>query len=96
MQGAFCNKSQICQADYIAALQSHHQALWALCPTDSARAKAACQVMLAAVKCKQNVDPALADALDGAVAEMSKMCPSVSVHCANSVCLQNVTCRYMK
>ena len=29
--------------------------------------------MLAAVKCKQNVDPALADALDGAVAEMSKM-----------------------
>eukprot|EP00437_Effrenium_voratum_P011852 CAMPEP_0181446236 /NCGR_PEP_ID=MMETSP1110-20121109/26000_1 /TAXON_ID=174948 /ORGANISM="Symbiodinium sp., Strain CCMP421" /LENGTH=208 /DNA_ID=CAMNT_0023570307 /DNA_START=57 /DNA_END=683 /DNA_ORIENTATION=+ len=43
------------EADYIAALQSHHQ------------------VMLAAVKCKQNVDPALADALDGAVAEMSKM-----------------------
>ena len=31
------------------------------------------KVMLAAVKCKQNVDPALADALDGAVAEMSKM-----------------------
>ena len=31
------------------------------------------QVMLAAVKCKQNVDPALADALDGVVAEMSKM-----------------------
>ena len=31
------------------------------------------QVMLAAVKCKQNVDPALADALDGAVADMSKM-----------------------
>ena len=29
--------------------------------------------MLAAVKCKQNVDPALADALDGAVADMSKM-----------------------
>ena len=31
------------------------------------------KVMLAAVKCKQNVDPALADALDAAVAEMSKM-----------------------
>ena len=31
------------------------------------------QVMLAAVKCKQNVDPALADTLAGAVAEMSKM-----------------------
>ncbi|CAK9031234.1 Polyubiquitin [Cleaved into: Ubiquitin] [Durusdinium trenchii] len=30
-------------------------------------------VMLAAVKCKQNVDPALADALDASVAEMSKM-----------------------
>lgn len=30
-------------------------------------------VMLSAVKCKQNVDPALADALDGAVADMSKM-----------------------
>ena len=29
--------------------------------------------MLAAVKCKQNVDPALADSLDAAVAEMSKM-----------------------
>lgn len=29
--------------------------------------------MLAAVKCKQNVDPALADALDAAVADMSKM-----------------------
>ena len=29
--------------------------------------------MLAAVKCKQNVDPALADALDATVAEMSKM-----------------------
>jgi len=29
--------------------------------------------MLSAVKCKQNVDPALADALDGAVADMSKM-----------------------
>ncbi|CAJ1399344.1 unnamed protein product [Effrenium voratum] len=43
------------EADYVAALQSHHQ------------------VMLAAVKCKQNVDPALADALDAAVAEMSKM-----------------------
>ncbi|CAE7706213.1 pkd2 [Symbiodinium pilosum] len=43
------------EADYIAALQSHHQ------------------VMLAAVKCKQNVDPALADTLAGAVAEMSKM-----------------------
>ncbi|CAE7256216.1 TU20 [Symbiodinium natans] len=43
------------EADYIAALQAHHQ------------------VMLAAVKCKQNVDPALADTLAGAVAEMSKM-----------------------
>ena len=43
------------EADYIAALQSHHQ------------------VMLAAVKCKQNVDPALGDALAAAVAEMSKM-----------------------
>eukprot|EP00439_Symbiodinium_sp_Y106_P067919 s1443_g11.t1 len=31
------------------------------------------KVMLAAVKCKQNVDPAVADALDAAVAEMSKM-----------------------
>ena len=31
------------------------------------------KVMLAAVKCKQNVDPALADSLAGAVAEMSKM-----------------------
>ena len=29
--------------------------------------------MLSAVKCKQNVDPALADALDGTVADMSKM-----------------------
>ncbi|CAE7199516.1 TU20, partial [Symbiodinium necroappetens] len=36
------------EADFIAALQCHHQ------------------VMLAAVKCKQNVDPALADALDAA------------------------------
>jgi len=43
------------EADYVAALQSHHA------------------VMLAAVKCKQNVDPALADALDAAVADMSKM-----------------------
>ncbi|CAE7872154.1 TU20 [Symbiodinium microadriaticum] len=43
------------EADFIAALQCHHQ------------------VMLAAVKCKQNVDPALADALDAAVAEMGKM-----------------------
>ena len=33
------------------------------------------EVMLAAVKCKQNVDPALADALDAAVAEMGKMRP---------------------
>ena len=31
------------------------------------------KVMLAAVKCKQNVDPAVADALDVAVVEMSKM-----------------------
>eukprot|EP00434_Breviolum_minutum_P025284 symbB.v1.2.022338.t1/scaffold1934.1/size95668/4 len=30
-------------------------------------------VMLSAVKCKQNVDPALADALDASVADMSKM-----------------------
>lgn len=29
--------------------------------------------MLSAVKCKQNVDPALADALDASVADMSKM-----------------------
>merc|ERR1719350_951549 len=43
------------EADYIAALQSHHK------------------VMTVAVKCKQTVDPANADALDGAVAEMSKM-----------------------
>ncbi|CAE7203599.1 TU20, partial [Symbiodinium sp. KB8] len=48
------------EADFIAALQCHHQ------------------VMLAAVKCKQNVDPALADALDAAVAEMGKMCPGTS------------------
>ncbi|OLP98983.1 Ubiquitin [Symbiodinium microadriaticum] len=51
------------EADFIAALQCHHQ------------------VMLAAVKCKQNVDPALADALDAAVAEMGKMyikCPPSS------------------
>ena len=37
------------------------------------------EVMLAAVKCKQNVDPALADALDAAVAEMGKMCPGISL-----------------
>lgn len=30
------------------------------------------------MKCKQNVDPALADALDGAVAEMSKMQPAAT------------------
>ena len=30
-------------------------------------------VMTAAMKCKQNVDPAVADALDAAVVEMSKM-----------------------
>lgn len=35
--------------------------------------RSAKKVMLAAVKCKQNVDPALADALDAAVADMSKM-----------------------
>ncbi|CAE7684232.1 lip-1 [Symbiodinium sp. CCMP2592] len=55
------------EADYIAALQSHHQ------------------VMLAAVKCKQNVDPALADALDGAVAEMSKMRTWVSATLARMI-----------
>ena len=43
------------EADYIAALQSHHS------------------VMLKAVKCKQTVDPAKADALEAAVTEMSKM-----------------------
>eukprot|EP00440_Ansanella_granifera_P008124 gb/GFBE01008791.1/.p1 GENE.gb/GFBE01008791.1/~~gb/GFBE01008791.1/.p1 ORF type:complete len:105 (+),score=42.84 gb/GFBE01008791.1/:1-315(+) len=43
------------EADYIAALQAHHQ------------------VMTAAVKCKQQVDPAIADALDAAVGDMSKM-----------------------
>merc|ERR1712039_249088 len=43
------------EADYIAALQSHHK------------------VMLCAVKCKQTVDPANADALEAAAAEMSKM-----------------------
>merc|ERR1740116_519113 len=43
------------EADYIAALQTHHT------------------VMLAAVKCKQTVDVANADALDAAAAEMSKM-----------------------
>merc|ERR1711920_762892 len=43
------------EADYIAALESHHR------------------VMLAAVKCKQTVDPANADALQAAAAEMSKM-----------------------
>merc|ERR1719401_2283168 len=43
------------EADYIAALQSHHK------------------VMTSAVKSKQTVDPANADALDAAVAEMSKM-----------------------
>jgi len=43
------------EADYIAALQSHHK------------------VMLAAVKCKQTVDPANADALESAAKEMSKM-----------------------
>ena len=32
--------------------------------------RADAEVMLAAVKCKQNVDPALADTLAGAVAEM--------------------------
>jgi len=43
------------EADYIAALGSHHN------------------VMLAAVKCKQTVDPANADALESAAKEMSKM-----------------------
>ena len=37
------------------------------------------KVMLAAVKCKQNVDPALADALDAAVVEMGKMRPRISL-----------------
>merc|ERR1712110_253115 len=43
------------EADYIAALQSHHK------------------VMTCAVKCKQTVDPANADALEAACAEMGKM-----------------------
>jgi len=43
------------EADYIAALQSHHQ------------------VMTAAVKCKQTVDPANAAALEAAAGEMAKM-----------------------
>merc|ERR1712185_835988 len=43
------------EADYIAALQSHHA------------------VMAAAVKCKQTVDPANADALEAAAGEMGKM-----------------------
>mmetsp|Transcript_104982 Transcript_104982/g.292197 ORF Transcript_104982/g.292197 Transcript_104982/m.292197 type:complete len:210 (+) Transcript_104982:40-669(+) len=43
------------EADFIAALQSHHQ------------------VMLLAVKCKQTVDAANADALESAVTEMGKM-----------------------
>merc|ERR1711879_192948 len=43
------------EADYVAALQSHHK------------------VMLQAVKCKQTVDPANADALDSAAVEMGKM-----------------------
>jgi len=43
------------EADYIAALQSHHM------------------VMLGAMKCKQTVDPANADALESAAKEMSKM-----------------------
>ena len=83
------------QADYIAALQSHHAVpvieiggeshhVWWTDRHDGdgksgksapgiSHAAVTSQVMLAAVKCKQNVDPALADALDGAVAEMSKM-----------------------
>jgi len=43
------------EADYIAALQSHHK------------------VMLAAVKCKQTVDAANAEALSAAVAECGQM-----------------------
>eukprot|EP00428_Durinskia_dybowskii_P064752 CAMPEP_0170374438 /NCGR_PEP_ID=MMETSP0117_2-20130122/10612_1 /TAXON_ID=400756 /ORGANISM="Durinskia baltica, Strain CSIRO CS-38" /LENGTH=208 /DNA_ID=CAMNT_0010629415 /DNA_START=1 /DNA_END=627 /DNA_ORIENTATION=+ len=43
------------EADYIAALQSHHT------------------VMTSAMKCKQNVDVAVAQALEASVAEMSKM-----------------------
>merc|ERR1712071_104572 len=43
------------EADYIAALQSHHR------------------VMAGAVKCKQTVDPANADALQAAATDMSKM-----------------------
>merc|ERR1711924_156233 len=43
------------EADYIAALQTHHA------------------VMAAAVKCKQTVDPANADALEAKATEMSKM-----------------------
>eukprot|EP00438_Fugacium_kawagutii_P018032 Skav216301 [mRNA] locus=scaffold494:161738:175993:- [translate_table: standard] len=46
---------------------------WVNTKEDEQVSKAHHAVMLSAVKCKQNVDPALADALDASVADMSKM-----------------------